>query len=99
VLLVFDQASKCSVQVGNHLDQSRDGRPAEELGGAKAALAGDELEPLGRGANDNGLEQPYLLHRIGQLAQAGFIEGLSDLEGGRVDSIDGDYLELGSDRV
>ena len=67
------------------VDERRDGRLAGELGGAPAALAGDELIAVLDRPDDDRLQHAALPDRVRQRGQRRLVEALARLSGIRAD--------------
>ena len=95
-LEVLDDRDLQGGLVVNVLDQGGDRDHARDLGGAPAALPGDQLvAPVVAGADEDGLEDAVLPDREGKLGECRAIEGEARLLRVGVDVIDLDHLDAG----
>jgi hypothetical protein len=88
-LQVLDERELERVVVGGLADEDRDLLKPRALGGAPAALAGDDLEAAAREApGEDGLEDPLLADRLRELLELGLLEHLARLAVLRVQILD-----------
>ena len=73
-LEVLDEGEHGARSVGGLEDAGGDGRLAEQLERAEAPLAGDELIPFFRLADDDGLHEPFGTDGVGELLHLGGVE-------------------------